>query len=142
MTASGEMDTLTKIQRSKLMASVRTRDTKPEITVRRLTHRMGYRYRLHVKELPGCPDMVFKSLNKAIFVHGCFWHAHENCPKGTMPKSRRSFWKPKLESNRRRDKRVRDKLRRMGWKSIVVWECELSNLDRLRRKISKFLDKN
>ena len=123
------------------MSSVRTRNTTPEIAVRKITHKMGYRYRLHDKELPGHPDIVFKSRNKAIFVHGCFWHAHENCPKGKMPKSRRSYWKPKLENNRRRDRQVRETLRNIGWKSMVVWECELSNPDRVKKKISKFLDK-
>ena len=133
------MDKLTKTQRGKLMASIRTRNTTPEIAVRKIIHGMGYRYRLHARELPGRPDIVFRSKSKVIFVHGCFWHAHENCPKGRMPKSRESFWK--LEGNRRRDERVRYQLKRMGWKSAVVWECELSDLDHIQHKISRFLDK-
>ena len=133
------MDVLTKVERSKVMASVRSRDTKPEIAVRKMTHRMGYRYRLHIRELPGCPDMVFKSRRKVIFVHGCFWHLHKNCPNNRMPKSRQDYWRPKLERNAERDKQVRNKLRRMGWGSMVAWECQLANPSKLQRRISEFL---
>ena len=133
------MDILTPPERSKRMALIRSRDTKPEMAVRRLAHHMGYRYRLHVRSLPGCPDMVFKSRRKVIFVHGCFWHLHRNCPKCRPPKSRRGFWQPKLERNAERDKQARRKLWRLGWGSMVVWECELSHPDRVERRIIKFL---
>lgn len=126
--------------RSERMALIRSRDTKPEKAVRSLIHGMGYRYRLHAKDLPGCPDLVFRPKRKAIFIHGCFWHLHRNCPKCRPPKSRQDYWKPKLENNAARDRRVRRELRREGWRSLVVWECELSDAKRLARKLARFLD--
>ena len=122
------------------MALIRSRDTKPELAVRSFVHGMGYRYRLHGKDLPGHPDLVFKSRLKVIFVHGCFWHLHRNCPKSRLPKSNRNYWKPKLERNAARDKRVRRQLRIGGWQSLVVWECEIGNTNRLARRIRNFLD--
>ena len=133
------MDILTPSERSDRMALIRSRDTKPEIAVRRMAHGMGYRYRLHVKSLPGSPDMVFKSRRKAIFVHGCFWHLHQGCPKCRPPKSKRDYWQTKLQRNAERDKQVRRKLWRMGWGSMVVWECELSKPSRLEGRIRRFL---
>ena len=97
------MDTIPPSKRSEVMARVRSKDSRPELLIRRLVFAMGYRYRLHAKDLPGCPDLVFRSRKKAIFVHGCFWHRHENCALARMPKSRREFWGPKLEGNRQRD---------------------------------------
>jgi len=132
------MDTLTRAQRSERMSLIRSKDTKPEIAVRRIVHGMGYRYRLHDKELPGHPDMVFRSRSKVIFVHGCFWHLHRNCCR--PPKSRREYWKPKLESNAARDRRTRRQLIRMGWRSLVIWECELVDRDKLERKVGRFLE--
>ena len=132
------MDTLTRAQRSERMSLIRSKDTKPEIAVRRIVHGMGYRYRLHDKELPGHPDMVFRSRSKVIFVHGCFWHLHRNCCR--PPKSRREYWKPKLESNAARDRRTRRQLIRMGWRSPVIWECELVDRDKLERKVGRFLE--
>src|SRR5258708_14655579 len=133
------MDILTPAARSIRMGLIRSRDTSTEVAVRRLVHAMGYRYRLYGKDLPGRPDLVFKARRKVIFVHGCFWHLHRNCWNCRPPKSRRDYWKPKLERNAMRDKQVRQQLRRIGWRLLVVWEFELKNRERLSRKISKFL---
>lgn len=133
------MDTLSPKERSERMARVRSKDTKPEMAVRRLVHGMGYRYRLHGRRLPGRPDMVFASRRKVVFVHGCFWHRHANCKLARLPKSRLDFWLPKLERNRERDQEVRLDLRELGWKTLVVWECEVSDLDKLATRIARFL---
>ena len=124
------------------MSLVRAKDTKPEMGVRRLVHGLGYRYRLHIADLPGHPDLVFPTKRKVIFVHGCFWHRHK-CKMGDRtPKSRVRFWREKLEANRRRDVSHRHKLRKMGWEILVVWECQTgrSKLDRLAGRIRAFLD--
>lgn len=133
------MDTLTKPERSVRMGLIRSTDTKPEIAVRRLVFGMGYRYRLHGKNLPGHPDLVFASRLQVIFVHGCFWHLHQNCSHCRPPKSRQDYWKPKLQRNAERDKQTQQELRRMGWRCLVVWECELRNQSKLIRKIMQFL---
>ena len=136
-------DTLTKAERSKRMSLVRNKDTRPEITVRRLIFGMGYRYRLHRSDLPGIPDLVFPSKSKVIFVHGCFWHRHKSstCRLARLPKSRLNFWLPKLEQNRLRDRAKQAKLRKLGWQVLVIWECQLQNIDRLRIKIVAFLQR-
>lgn len=110
------------------------------MAVRRLVHSLGYRYRLHAKDLPGKPDLVFRARKKVIFVHGCFWHRHANCSLARLPKSRLEFWVPKLESNSARDKLNEQALNAAGWAVLVVWECELANLALLRRKIEGFLN--
>ena len=137
------MDTLTHKQRSERMSKVRGVDTKPEILVRRLIHGMGYRYRLHVKSLPGRPDLVFPSRQKVVFVHGCFWHRHPDplCALARLPKSRLNFWRTKLEGNRVRDSRIEAKLRRLGWKVMVIWECQVNSRPRLVKRIQRFLGK-
>jgi DNA mismatch endonuclease (patch repair protein) len=122
------------------MGLVRGKDTKPELIVRRLVHSMGYRYRLHRSDLPGCPDMVFSRYKSVIFVHGCFWHRHGDCPLTRWPKSRLDFWVPKLESNKMRDMANQAKLREMGWRVLVVWECQLGDKDTLARRIKSFLE--
>ena len=138
-TQGAVMDTLTPAQRSARMALVRSRDTKPEIHVRRLVHRMGYRYRLHRRDLPGTPDLAFPSLRKTIFVHGCFWHGHK-CQLGDrLPKSRVQFWSHKIAENAARDKRQLRKIRDRGWKALVIWECQLGR-PALAAKIKGFLD--
>jgi DNA mismatch endonuclease (patch repair protein) len=134
------VDTLTRKERSEQMSLVRAKDTKLELQVRRLIYSLGYRYRLHVKDLPGKPDIVLRSRRKVIFIHGCFWHRHKNCTLARMPKSRLFFWKPKLEGNKARDKKNQKKLNAMGWSYLVIWECQLSKLTTLRTKIIKFLD--
>ena len=136
------MDTLTRRQRSERMRRVPTRDTRPELTVRRMVFSMGYRYRLHRADLPGTPDLVLPRLRKVIFVHGCFWHRH-SCRQGqSMPSTNRDFWTDKFEANRRRDRRVRDQLRRAGWTCLVVWECETRTEQRrevLQLRLRRFL---
>lgn len=132
-------DSLTVAERSHRMSLIKNSDTKPEMTVRRLVHAMGYRYRLHEKSLPGKPDLVFKSRQKAIFVNGCFWHLHD-CGTYRMPKSRLQFWQPKLERNVERDREVREQLEAVGWKHMTIWECELRDLDALRQRVGEFLE--
>ena len=133
------MDTVDKQTRSRIMARVRNKDTRPEMVVRRLVYALGYRYRLHDPRLPGKPDLVFWGRRKAIFVHGCFWHRHEGCPLARLPKSKQDFWIPKLSANKERDQRNLAELQEKGWDVLVVWECELSDLDSLRKRISRFL---
>ncbi len=131
------MDALTRTQRSENMRRIRSKDTAPEMLVRSLVHGMGYRYRLHAKDLPGRPDLVFRSRKKAIFVHGCFWHQHSGCRDGRLPVSRQEYWGPKLSRNVERDLLHRNSLVRMGWKVLVVWECEVNG--GLTKTISRFL---
>lgn len=133
------MDTLSPRERSERMSRVRSKDTKPELAVRRLVFSMGYRYRLHRRDLPGCPDMTFMARRKVIFVHGCFWHRHEGCARTRFPKSRLGFWKTKLLANKARDVVNLQKLKSRGWRSLVVWECEVENVEKLRRRIRRFL---
>lgn len=121
------------------MKRVRTRDTKPEMAVRRWLHARGYRYRLHAKDLPGRPDLVFVSRRKVIFVHGCFWHAHEGCSLAKVPKSRPDFWLPKLQGNVARDRAKEEALRAAGWEVLVVWQCELRNMESAGERIVRFL---
>lgn len=123
------------------MSRVRGKDTGPEMAVRRLVHALGYRYRLHVRELPGCPDLVFPGRKKVIFVHGCFWHRHR-CRHGRqMPKTRPEFWRPKLEGNRERDRSYRRALTRQGWGVLVVWQCQTRRLERLTQRLIAFLER-
>ena len=119
------MDTLTKEQRSRCMASIRSKDTKPEMLVRRYLFAHGYRYRLNHPRLPGHPDIVMRKYRTVIFVNGCFWHGHEGCKYFVIPKSRTGFWQAKIERNQTRDKEERHKLASMGWNCITVWECQL-----------------
>lgn len=125
--------------RSRMMANIKAKDTKPELLVRRLLHSMGYRFRLHRKDLPGTPDIVFPGRAAIIFVHGCFWHQHAGCRFAAMPATRRSFWKNKLEANRQRDRRAIAVLRRCGWRVAVVWECQTRKLATLEFRLRKFL---
>jgi DNA mismatch endonuclease (patch repair protein) len=136
-------DSLSKAERSERMSRVRNRDTKPELVVRGMIHRLGFRYRLHDRRLPGSPDIIFRSRRKAIFVHGCFWHRHpdESCRLARMPKSQLDFWRPKLEGNRDRDLRIQSELDAIGWTYIVVWECELRHREQLENKLLAFLTK-
>jgi len=131
---------MTDLVRRQTMRAVKSKDTAPEMTVRRITHAMGYRYRLHRKELPGKPDLVFPSRRKVIFVNGCFWHRHVGCALARLPKSRVNFWIPKLEGNRKRDIRNKRALAKEGWKVLTLWECGLKDIDRLEARIKRFLD--
>lgn len=122
------------------MGRVRSKHSSPEMVVRRLLHRAGYRYRLHRKGLPGTPDLVFPGRKKVIFVNGCFWHRHEGCALARLPKSRLDFWLPKLEGNRLRDLTNQTKLESMGWKTMTVWECDVKDPDGLLVRVTAFLD--
>lgn len=135
------MDPLSSIQRSERMSRVRDRNTAPELAIRRLVHALGYRFRLHRRDLPGTPDLVFPGRRKVIFVDGCFWHRHPDpaCKLARMPKSRQKFWGPKLEGNRARDLAKEAALTALGWEVLTVWECELRDLASLRNKIRTFL---
>jgi DNA mismatch endonuclease (patch repair protein) len=121
------------------MSRIKGTDTKPEIAVRSLLHQMGYRFRLHRRDLPGTPDIVLSGRGAVVFVHGCFWHGH-SCKRTKMPKSRKSYWSEKIEGNRRRDARKRRQLKSLGWKVVIVWECELKRPDKLREKLRLALD--
>lgn len=134
------MDTLSKVERSERMSRVRSKDSTPELRLRHLIHGMGFRYRLHAKDLPGKPDMVFPARNAVIFMHGCFWHRHARCRLARLPKSRVAFWSDKLEGNRLRDQRNRRKLRALGWRVLVIWECQLQNPERVSTLVGKFLN--
>jgi DNA mismatch endonuclease (patch repair protein) len=133
-------DTFTRAERSRIMALVKSKDTTPELVVRRLVHGLGYRYRLHVRSLPGCPDLVFPRLGKIINVSGCFWHMH-GCGRCRIPTARRGYWVAKLERNAARDRRTRRALRKAGWQVLVVWECQTvpARRERLRATLERFL---
>jgi DNA mismatch endonuclease (patch repair protein) len=133
------MDIVSPARRSEMMSRVRGKGTKPELIVRSMAHRLGYRFRLHVKGLPGSPDLVFPRSKLALFVHGCFWHRHDGCAYAYNPKSNVEFWKGKFKSNIARDKRVRGELEKMGWHVAIVWECETANSDRLRKELKELL---
>jgi DNA mismatch endonuclease, patch repair protein len=122
-------------QRSKIMRAVGRTDTTPELVVRKLVHSLGVRFRLHREDLPGTPDLVLPRLKTVIFVHGCFWHRHFLCGKATMPKTRVEFWREKFDANTSRDTRKNRQLRAAGWRVIVIWECETSDLVKLSRKL-------
>lgn len=123
------------------MQAVKSKDTKPEMIVRRLLFRKGYRYRLHCKSLPGNPDIVFTGRRKVIFVNGCFWHRHD-CKFGRIPKSRLDYWRPKLEQNAKRDRLKSKQLESLGWRILVIWQCETADLDTLAATLRKFLDES
>lgn len=128
-------DHLTPDQRSKLMSRVRGRDTKPELLVRKLLHRLGYRFRIHQRSLPGTPDIVLKKHMVAIFVHGCFWHGHEGCQRSRLPQTRTAFWERKIRRNIERDSDASARLSDKGFRVLVLWECELKNGDALAERL-------
>ncbi len=123
------------------MSHVGGKDTKPELIVRSILHRMGYRFRLHRRDLPGKPDITLPKYKKVIFIHGCFWHGHEGCPKSKRPDTNKEFWNKKLDKNIARDKINMEKIKELGWDVLVVWTCELKNMDTLKNKIISFLEK-
>ncbi|MDX1945735.1 MAG: DNA mismatch endonuclease Vsr [Pirellulaceae bacterium] len=134
-------DTFSRAERSRIMAAVKSKDTTPELIVRRIVHRSGFRYRLPVKGLPGAPDLVFPRRRKIIIVNGCFWHMH-GCGRCRIPATKRAYWVAKLDKNRRRDRRQRLELRRLGWKLLVVWECQTAARRRkwLECRLREFLE--
>lgn len=132
-------DTVSPQRRSRIMARIGPKDTKPEMTVRRLAHAMGYRYRLHRRDLPGTPDLVFPSRGKVIFVNGCFWHQHQSCRRASLPKTNRDFWLRKLKGNAERDIQHQRRLADLGWETLVLWECEVQDTVALEERILRFL---
>lgn len=133
------MDRLTALQRSTLMSSVRQKDTRPEVTVRSLLHRMGYRFRLHTRTLPGSPDIVLPRHRTVIFVDGCFWHGH-SCRAGRLPTTRSDFWKEKIQANRARDVRQTAELANLGWRVVRLWTCQLKETDQLALLLKSKID--
>lgn len=133
------VDRLSSEARSQLMAAVGGKDTAPELAVRRLLHALGYRFRLHRRDLPGTPDVVLPRHGKVIFVHGCFWHGHRGCRLGRPAKSRIEYWGPKIAGNRARDARKAAALRRAGWSVATVWQCETRNINKLANRLRRFL---
>jgi DNA mismatch endonuclease (patch repair protein) len=129
------MDIVDSQRRSAMMAAIGPRHTLPELRVRRVAHRMGFRFRLHAKTLPGCPDMVLARHRTVVFVHGCFWHRHEGCANAVLPKTRRAFWVSKFEKNVDRDSRAVAALRAMGWRVVVIWECETEDTKLVERRL-------
>lgn len=135
------MDNLTEKQRQLCMRRIQSRDTKPEQVVRKILTGLGLRYRLHVKKLPGKPDIVMKGRNTVIFVNGCFWHQHDGCSRKSMPKSNRDYWKPKLKRNIERQDEIISELAKDGWKIIKVWECQTKNKTAKENLISELAKK-
>ena len=119
------MDTVSQEKRSSIMSAVHSKNTRAELLVRRYLWSHGIRYRIHDKNLPGKPDIVIPRYKLAIFVHGCFWHGHENCSRGRLPKSRIEYWKAKIETNKSRDRLIKEKLKAKGWRQLAIWECQL-----------------
>lgn len=134
------LDKLNQEQRSRNMSAVRQKDTKPEIEVRKMLHSMGYRFRLHRKDLPGTPDIYLKRFRTAVFVHGCFWHGHTGCARGKLPATRRDFWKAKQDANRRRDHMNEAQLEAQGIRVLTVWECELKDKEALTARLQGIRD--
>lgn len=133
------VDSVAPALRSEIMSRIRSSDTRPEMIVRRMLHKAGYRYRLHVAKLPGKPDLVFVRKQKVIFIHGCFWHMHECFGQARIPKSNVEFWTIKLRKNKERDDRNLRELRQLGWRCLIIWECELRN-EELLAKLRRFLE--
>lgn len=131
-------DVFSKEKRSEIMSRVRGKDSSTERLVRSVAHGLGYRFRLHRKDLPGTPDLVFPRLHKVIFVHGCFWHGHR-CPRGKLPSTQPEFWQEKIAANARRDSRAEIELKTQGWGVLIVWQCETRDREALRRRIDEFL---
>jgi len=132
-------DRISPAERSALMSRIRGRDTEPEIAVRKTAHAAGFRYGLYRRDLPGTPDLVFSSRNAIVLVHGCFWHGHQGCPAATVPKTRAAYWIDKIEANRRRDQRKERQLRSLGWRVMVVWQCQTKDRRRLQGRLTRFL---
>ena len=132
-------DTLNREDRSDLMRRVRQSGTSPELVVRRWAHRMGFRFRLGRRDLPGSPDIVFPRYRAVIFVHGCFWHRHAGCRRSSTPRTNQQFWAAKFEANVRRDELAIARLEDLGWRSLVIWECEISDGTSLQKRLRQFL---
>lgn len=134
------MDVFSKGKRSQIMSRISGKDTKPEIVVRSLLHRMGYRFRLHKQSMPGRPDIILPKHKKVIFVHGCFWHGHKDCPRSKKPSTNVEFWNKKIDGNIERDKKNIKSLENLGWETLILWTCEIKNQDVLKHKLISFMD--
>ena len=134
------VDRISPERRSANMSQIRSKDTKPELRVRKAAHAQGFRFRLHRKNLPGKPDLVFPALGAVIFVHGCFWHRHQGCVDCSDPRTRREYWIPKFAATMARDRRAIAQLRALGWRVLTIWECETVNLEKLDRRLTSFLN--
>ena len=133
------VDIYSKQKRSDIMRGVRSSNTEPEIRIRKLLHSLGYRFRLYRSDLPGKPDIVLSKYKSVIFIHGCFWHHHNGCKKSVLPKSNRKFWKDKIFDNVKRDNRLKSELENLGWKVLVLWECEVNQHILIKSRIKEFL---
>lgn len=133
------MDVFSRSKRSEIMSRVKGKDTRPEKIVRTLLHAMGFRFRLHRRDLPGCPDIVLPRHNRIILVHGCFWHGHTRCRKKKLPQTNADFWRDKISANVKRDRTAARELRSLGWSLLVIWECETRDYERLKSRLTKFL---
>ena len=133
------MDRISKERRSWNMSRIQSENTKPEKIVRSILHRLGYRFRIHRKDLAGKPDIVLARYNSVIFVHGCFWHRHKDCKNASIPKTKKKFWEKKFKTNIERDIKVKNELKSTGWRVLVVWECELTDIETVERELGKFL---
>jgi DNA mismatch endonuclease (patch repair protein) len=134
------VDKFTKQARSKIMAQVKSENTSPELAIRKLLHRLGYRFRLHRKDLPGKPDIVLPKYRTVIFVHGCFWHGHPGCKRAARPASNTDFWNKKLDRNIERDRKAREELEKTGWRVMTIWECEIKNAGKVEEKLQFLSD--
>lgn len=134
------MDVFSKAKRSSIMSKIKGKDTQPEIIVRSALHKMGYRFRLHRKDLPGKPDIVLPKHKKVILVHGCFWHGHKNCPRSKRPTTNREFWDTKISKNIERDIHNRDRLRELGWDVLTVWQCWTKDRNKINELLIRFLE--
>lgn len=139
MVGATMVDALSPAERSRHMAKIRGRDTRPELKVRRLLHALGYRYRVHLKGVPGRPDVAFPARKKAVLVHGCFWHGHEGCKAAHVPRTRSDYWAAKFERNKARDQRQLVEATALGWQVLVVWECETRSRTGLQDRLTGFL---
>ena len=133
------VDVFTREKRSRIMSSVKGKDTKPEVAVRRLLHRAGYRFRIHERRLPGRPDLYFSKRRKVIFVNGCFWHGHDDCRRAALPNSNKKFWNEKIQANKDRDIRNQRKLVEIGVNCLTVWECQLKDIKAVTQRLVEFL---
>lgn len=133
------MDTVDSETRSRIMSHIHGKDTAPEMAIRRLIHGMGYRYRLHDRSLPGTPDIIFRARKKIIFVNGCFWHRHQGCRLATIPKTNVDYWTEKFRLNAERDRKTLEEFESIGWKTLVIWQCEIRDVEKLKGKIIEFL---
>jgi DNA mismatch endonuclease (patch repair protein) len=133
------MDRISVERRSWNMSRIRAKNTKPEVAIRSLLHRMGFRFRLHVRKLPGCPDIVLPRLKSVVLVHGCFWHRHDRCSFAYSPKTHKAFWKKKFDDNTRRDRQHLHDLAKLGWRVLVIWECQIGDLNVIADRLGCFL---